>query len=190
MIACYVRVSTTDQNPRSQKRELSRWLRSHGIKDAKWYEDAATGDSLDRPGFEQLQKEVFDGRVKTVVIWKLDRLSRNLRDGLNILADWFDRGLRVVSITQQIDFSGATGKLIAAVLLGVAVMEQETRRERQRVGIEAAKERGVYQGRKPGTFKGKPRRAQRLRTKGLTQGEIAEALGVSRRTVIRYLNVD
>ena len=55
----------------------------------------------------------------------------------------------------------------------------------QRAGIEAAKDRGVYQGRQPGTFKGQPRRAQRLREKGLTQVEIAEALGVSRRTVIR-----
>ena len=190
MIACYVRVSTTDQNPRSQKRELSRWVRSHGVKKVKWYEDAASGDDLDRPGFKQLQRDIFDGRVKTIVIWKLDRLSRNLRDGLNTLADWCDRGLRVVSITQQIDFSGTTGKMIAAVLLGVAEMEQETRRERQRVGIEAAKDRGVYRGRKPGPTTGKPRRAQRLRAKGLTQVEIAEALGVSRRTVIRYLNVD
>ena len=66
-------------------------------------------------------------------------------------------------------------------------MEQETRRERQRVGIEAAKERGVYLGRKPGTTKGKPKRAKALAEHGLTHKEIAEALGVSRRTVIRYL---
>ena len=59
------------------------------------------------------------------MVWKLDRLSRNLRDGINVLADWCDKGLRVVSVTQQIDFNGATGKMLAAVLLGVAEMEQE-----------------------------------------------------------------
>ena len=63
-----------------------------------------------------------------MVLWKLDRLSRNLRDGLNVLIDWCDRGLRVVSTTQQIDFNGSLGKMLAAVLLGVAEMEQETRR--------------------------------------------------------------
>ena len=126
-------------------------------------------------------------QVSVSVVWKLDRLSRKLRDGINTLCDWCERGLRVVSVTQQIDFNGTVGKMLAAVLLGVAEMEQETRRERQKAGIEAAKEQGVYQGRKAGTTKAKPQRAKRLRDKGLTHEEIGQALGVSRRTVIRYL---
>ena len=66
-------------------------------------------------------------------------------------------------------------------------MEQETRRERQAVGIAVAKKRGVYLGRKPGTSKAKPERAKNLRAKGLKDHEIATALGVSRRTIQRYL---
>ncbi len=104
-----------------------------------------------------------------------------------MLADWCDRGLRVVSVTQQINFNGATGKMLAAVLLGVAEMEQETRRERQAAGIAVAKEHGVYRGRHRGTTKAKPKRAAELRAKGLAHAEIAAALGVSRRTVQRYL---
>jgi DNA invertase Pin-like site-specific DNA recombinase len=96
--------------------------------------------------------------------------------------------MRVVSVTQQIDFNGTIGKMVASVLLGVAEMEQQTRKERQKAGIEAAKERGVYIGRKQGTTKGKPQRARELREKGLTHNEIAESLGVSRRTVFRYLD--
>ena len=69
----------------------------------------------------------------------------------------------------------------------MAEMELEAMKERQRAGIEAAKERGVYQGRKPGTTKAKPIRAVTLREKGLTQDEIATALGISRTTVNRYL---
>lgn len=79
--------------------------------------------------------------------------------------------------------------MIAAVLFGVAEMEQGNRRERQAAGIAAAKESGVYIGRVPGTTKATPRRAVELRKTGLTDGEIARALGVSRRTVQRYVKV-
>ena len=191
MIGIYVRVSTIGQNAAGQKREIRRWLKGNGIdeKEVCWYVDKATGNNLDRPELERLQRDIFNGEIETVVVWKLDRLSRNLRDGINVLADWCDRGLRVVSITQQIDFNGALGKMLAAVLLGVAEMEQETRRERQAAGIAAAKERGnVYTGRIAGTTKAKPNRALELRNKGLNDSEIATAMGISRRTVQRYLN--
>lgn len=185
--AAYIRVSTTGQNEAGQKREIKRWLKGQNLAPVKWYVDKKSGDSLDRPDFARLQADIFTGEVKGVVVWKLDRLSRSLRDGINTLADWCDRGIRFVSVTQQLDFNGTLGKMIAAVLLGVAEMEQETRRERQKVGIAVAKERGVYKGRKPGSTKAKPYRAQRLNDKGLTHSEIATYLGVSRRTVLRYL---
>ena len=190
MHGIYVRVSTIGQNAAGQKREIRRWLKGNGIDepDVRWYIDKSSGDDLDRPAFERLQRDVFHGEIDTVVVWKLDRLSRSLRDGINVLADWCDRGLRVVSVTQQIDFNGTVGKMLAAVLLGVAEMEQETRRERQAAGIAAARERGVYSGRIAGTTKAKPERAARLRDRGMSDNEIATALGVSRRTVQRYLN--
>lgn len=188
-VAVYIRVSTIGQNEAGQKREIKRWLSGNSIdpKTVRWYIDKSTGDNLDRPAFQELQQAVFMGEIGTVVVWKLDRLSRSLRDGINTLADWCDAGLRVVSVTQQIDFNGAVGKMLAAVLLGVAEMEQETRRERQRAGIEVAKEAGKYKGRKSGSTKAKPARAKKLRERGLTHNEIASAMGVSRRTVIRYL---
>ena len=187
MVGIYVRVSTTGQNLDGQKQEIERWLKGNGIENARWYSDRATGNNLNRPAFERLQKDIFNGEIKTVVCWKLDRLSRSLRDGINVLADWCDKGLRVVATSQQIDFNGSLGKMLAAVLLGIAEMEQEVRRERQAVGIAAAKARGVYFGRQAGTTKAKPRRAQQLREKGLTVEEIAQAIGVSVRTVFRYL---
>lgn len=187
MVGVYVRCSTVGQNVEGQKREIQRWLDGNGITDAKWFIDKATGTNLDRPAFKRLQADIFNGAITTVVVWKLDRLSRNLRHGIDALADWCDKGLRVVATSQQIDFSGTLGKMLAAVLLGIAEMEQEFRKERQAAGIAAAKARGVYIGRQAGTTKGKPDRAKQLRDKGFTALEIAQALGVSERTVFRYL---
>ena len=133
---------------------------------------------------------MFAGEIRTIVCWKLDRLSRNLRDGINTLAEWCDRGLRVVSVTQQLDFNGTVGKLVAAVLFAVAEMEQETRLERQRAGINAARDRGVYRGRRRGTTKEKPARARELRRQGLSIKEVGQALGISSRTACRYLADD
>lgn len=185
-VAVYIRVSTAGQNEAGQRREIDRWLKGHGLE-AVYFVDKKSGDNLHRPAFERLQAAVFAGEVKTVVCYKLDRLSRSLQDGINTLTDWLKAKVRVVSVTQQLDFSGATGQLIAAVLFAVAQMEQETRRERQAVGIAAAREAGVYTGRKPGSTKVKPSDARRLAAKGLTHAEIAATLGVTRRSVIRYL---
>ena len=124
--AAYVRVSTVGQNESGQRRDVRKWLEGNGVDGVKWYVDKSTGDNLYRPEFERLQQAIFNGEVKTVVVYKLDRLSRSLADGIATLTDWLGKGVRVVSVTQQLDFSGATGKLIAAVLFAVAEMEQET----------------------------------------------------------------
>ncbi len=147
-VAAYVRVSTVGQNEAGQRAEISSWLTGNGIDPAgvRWYTDKKTGDNLKRPGFDKLQADIFAGKVGTVVVYKLDRLSRKLREGIDTLCDWCDRGLRVVAVTQQIDFNGTMGKMLAAVLLGIAEMEQETRRERQAVGIAVAKKDGKYRG--------------------------------------------
>lgn len=188
-IAAYIRVSTQEQNLSSQKAELLKYLNNHGIDMSRvvWYEDKETGANLQRPAFERLQADIFAGRVSTVLVWKLDRLSRDMRDGINVLGEWAERGLRVVSVTQQIEFNGALGKLIAAILLGVAEMELSTLRERQRAGIDAARKAGKYIGRQPGSLKADAVRARALRDKGNTTHEIAAALGISERTVFRYL---
>ncbi len=185
--AVYVRVSTVGQNEAGQRKEIERWLTGNGLE-AAWYVDKESGNHLERAEFQRLQADIFNGTVKTVVVWKLDRLSRSLQDGINTLCEWLNRGVRLVSVTQQLDFAGPTGKLIASVLFAVAEMEQETRRERQAAGIAVAKSNGIYTGRTPGSTAANPKRARKLRSQGLKDSEIAKALGVSRRTVLRYVN--
>ncbi len=188
-IAAYCRVSHRSQKHDSQRAEIQKWLDNHGIdpNQVEWYMDKETGKHTNRPAFERLQKDIFDGKVHQVILWKLDRLSRRLVDGVNILAGWCERGLKIVVVTQQLEFNGPVGKTLAAVMLGLAEIELEYRRERQTAGIEVAKQKGRYKGRKPGTTKKKPERAIELREKGLTVDEIATALGVSERTVFRYI---
>jgi DNA invertase Pin-like site-specific DNA recombinase len=98
-LACYCRDSSASQKTDSQKPEIRRWLDGHRIDQATvgWFEDKESGKTLRRPAFDRLQKAIFAGTVTTVVVWKLDRISRGQRDGVNLLADWCERGVRVVS---------------------------------------------------------------------------------------------
>jgi len=188
-VGVYIRVSSRSQKSDSQRAEIQRWLDAHGFKaDAvQWFEDVETGATLNRSGFNALSEAIFAGTVKTVVVWKLDRMARSMREGINILSKWCEIGVRVVSVTQQIDLSGTVGHLVAGVLFGIAEIEREHIRERQAAGIAAAKGKGVYIGRKKGTTKATPARAKELKEQGLRPREIASALSVTERTVRNYL---
>lgn len=192
-IAVYIRVSTAEQNEAGQRREIMKWLNGNGIQKSAvtWYVDKKSGDTLDRPEFEQMQRDVFNGAIRTIVTYKLDRISRSLKDGVNTLCEWCERKIRIVAVSQQIDFSGTLGKMFASVLFAVAEMEQGHRRERQAAGIEAAKEAGVYKGRKKGALKPgiDPRRTIELRAMGLKTKEIAASMGVSTSSVTRYIKM-
>ena len=188
--AVYIRVSSPKgQKTDSQRAELEAWRTRQRLKAVRWFEDKDSATNLQRPAFQQLQSAIFKGEIETVVVWKLDRLARSLKDGINILADWCKRGVRVIAVTQQIDLSGTVGHLIASLLFGIAEMELQHSKERQAIGIALARQRGVYKGRKSGTTKATPTRAQKLRQHGLTVPEIANALNVSPRTVFNYLHL-
>lgn len=188
--AIYLRVSTSSQNLDAQESAIRAWLagQSLGKGDVLYFSDKQSGANLDRPGFEELQAAIFNGEVKTVVVWKLDRLARSMLDGLNIIQDWCEQGVRLVSVTQQLDLSGTVGKMIASVLLGIGEMELEHIKERQAVGITEAKKQGKYKGRKPGTKKKiDENQLIALKQKGAKNTEIAKLLGVSVKTVSRRL---
>ena len=142
-------------------------------------------ETLNREALKRLQSAVFHGRIKTIVVADVTRLAGSIVDGINLLHAWLSQGVRL----GEFDFSSTTGLMIASLLFGLSQSAMETRRQRQRAGIQAAKQRGVYRGRQPGTTKAKPQRAVQLRRQGLKVAEIATALGVSHRTACRYLSV-
>jgi DNA invertase Pin-like site-specific DNA recombinase len=188
-IGVYIRVSSPKgQKTDSQRAELEAWLKRRRQKGVQWFEDRDSATNFQREAFQKLQAAIFAGKITTVVVWKLDRLARSLKEGVNVLADWCQRGVRVIAITQQIDLSGPVGHLIASLLFGIAEIELQHAKERQAIGIALARKRGVYAGRRSGTTKAAPSRARALKKQGLTIGEIAKALGVKERTVYNYLN--
>jgi DNA invertase Pin-like site-specific DNA recombinase len=162
--AIYLRVSSKDQKTASQRAELEAWIERQRLTDVQWFEDLESATNWQREGFLRLQAAIFAGKITTVAVWKLDRLARSLREGINVLADWCQRGVRVVAITQQIDLSGPVGHLIASLLFGIAEIELQHLKERQAAGIAVARKQGVYRGRKLGATKIKqPHRALVLR---------------------------
>jgi DNA invertase Pin-like site-specific DNA recombinase len=188
-IGVYIRVSSPKgQKTDSQRAELEAWLKRHRHKPAQWFEDHESGATVQREAFQHLQTAIFAGNINTVVVWKLDPLARNLKEGVNVLADWCQRGVRVIAITQQIDLTGPVGNFIASLLFGIAEIELQHAKERQAIGISLARKRGVYRGRRSGTTKAAPTRARILKRQGLTVLEIAKALGVKERTVYHYLS--
>ncbi len=188
-IAVYLRTSSDKgQRTDSQRTEIEKYLMQHRLTDVQWYEDKdASGVTIQRPSFQRLEEAIFRGEVDTVIVFRLDRLSRSFAEGVAVITKWCNQGIRLIAVTQQIDLNGTVGQLVAGVLFAVAEMEHEAIRERQQAGIEVAKTKGVYRGRKKGTYKASAQRAKALRAKGLTLQEIAAALGVSRSTIVNYL---
>lgn len=187
-VAAYVRVSTLDQEKgiRSQERAIEQYLEGHGLE-AVWYRDRLSGKDTNRPDFEKLQRDIFNGKVNTVVCWKLDRLSRSMRDGINILCDWIEKDVRVVSVSQQLDFSGTVGRMVASVLFAVAEMERENLRENTKRGLAAARAKGVKLGRRP-TIKADG--VVMLLRDGMTITAISERLGMTRQAIYKALKRD
>lgn len=199
MIGCYLRVSSQQQRTASQRPDIERWLsgNGHDTDSVRWYEDKESGKDTNRPAFQAMQEDIFNGEIKTVVVWKLDRLSRSLRDGVNLIYDLCDRGVRVIAVTQQIELGPAHGKLIAGLMFGLAEIDREHIRERQAAGIAVAREKGAYTGRKPGSIKGRKlggsedqvRKAAELWNTGNKLVDISRTLDLAYRTVKKYLKI-
>lgn len=148
--AVYIRVSTYDQHKGkdSQRRALKEYVHNHNMSPTKFYTDTISGATSSRPAFDKLQKRIFEGKVHTVVVWKLDRISRKgIKEGIDILTGWLEQNVRVVSVKEQFDFHGHLGQMLASIFLALAAMEREALIENTKRGLRAARQRGVTLGR-------------------------------------------
>lgn len=109
------------------------------------YDDGGfSGGSLQRPALAQLRADVAAGRVDMVVVYKIDRLSRSLRDFVNLVQEFEQSGVALVSVTQAIDTSTSMGRLMINVLLSFAQFEREITGDRLREWFAGAARRGLW----------------------------------------------
>ncbi len=188
MLIGYMRVSKADG---SQGLDLQRdALLAVGVKPSQLYEDHASGKKDDRPGLEACLKSLRDG--DTLIVWKLDRLGRNLHHLVNTIHDLMERkiGFRVLSGQgTTIDTSTAGGRLIFGIFAALAEFERELIRERTIAGLSSARARGRNGGRPYTMTPAKLRLAQAAMAKrDSTVGDLCKELGVTRQTLYRFVD--
>jgi DNA invertase Pin-like site-specific DNA recombinase len=175
---------------RVSKHEQNEALQRDALKEAgceKYYSDKMTGSTFERKGLEELVAFVRSG--DTVIVWKLDRLGRSLKDLIETLNLLKNRGVDFISLTENIDTTTPGGKLIFHLMGALAEFERDLIRERTNAGLVAARARGRVGGRpRKLSTNGKVALALRLfEDPNHSVDDICSTLGISRSTFYRYI---
>jgi DNA invertase Pin-like site-specific DNA recombinase len=179
----YTRVSTVSQTLDQQNGALT------AATVTKTFSDTMSGARDDRPGLAELMGYVREG--DTVVVWKLDRLGRNLWHILQTVKELTERGVTLVSVTDGIDSSTAAGRMMIGVLRSLAEYERELTVERTALKRQASRANGTKFGRPKKVADAEHiATARRMKADGHTGKDIAKFLGVSKATLYRYLSED
>ena len=190
MLIGYIRVSKSDG---SQSLDLQRdALLSEGVESDKIYEDLASGRKDDRPGLRACLKALQP--KNTLVIWKLDRLGRDLKHLVNTVQDFNERdiGLRVLAgAGAQIDTTTANGRLVFGIFAALAEFEAELIRERTKAGLAAARARGRMGGRpRKMTLETLKMAMAAMTDPKSNASNVASRLGITTTTLYAYVNGD
>ena len=188
MLVGYMRVSKADG---SQVLDLQRdALVAAGVKPRQFYEDRASGKRDDRPGLEACLKSLRES--DTLVVWKLDRLGRDLRHLVNTVHDLMERkvGFRVLAGQgANIDTTTPGGRLVFGIFAALAEFERELIRERTVAGLAAARARGRKGGRPYVMTPAKLRLAQAaMASRDTRVGNLCDELGITRQTLYRFVS--
>lgn len=188
MLVGYMRVSKADG---SQTTDLQRdALLAAGVDSEALYEDKASGKKDDRPELAACLKALRHG--DTLMVWKLDRLGRDLRHLVNIVHDLTQRGVGLKVLTGQgaaIDTTTASGKLVFGIFAALAEFERELISERTLAGLAAARARGRKGGRPYKMTPAKLRLAMAsMEQPGTNVGELCRELDIARQTLYRHVS--
>lgn len=179
----YARVSTVDQNLDAQQSALH----EAGCHRNRVYTDKVTGIRADRPGLKLALEVVRPG--DTLVVWKLDRLARSIKDLIQIVEDLEKRGVAFRSLTEGIDTSSAQGRLMLHLFGAFAEFERSLIRERTLAGLEAARARGKKGGRKvEAPLRKMQAMAKLVESNEISVAEACRELGIGRTTWYRHVS--
>ncbi len=180
MLIGYARVSTGDQDNAAQVAAL----KAAGCE--RIYREKASGGRWDRPELHRLLDQLRHGDV--LVVWKLDRLSRSLRDVLTIMEQLAEAKAGFRSITEAIDTTTAAGRMMMQMVGAFAEFERAMLRERTRAGLESARREGRVGGRRPKLSPQQQAEIARMVLKGgKTAAEAARLFDIHPATVSRLL---
>lgn len=179
MLIGYARVSTQDQSLDLQRRELEK------ADCKKIYEDTASGKQVVREGLAMALEVLREGDA--LVVWKLDRLGRSLKQLIVLVEELEKRGVHFKSLTDSIDTHTTAGRFFFHVMASLAEMERELIIERTRAGLKAAKAMGRTGGRKRLMTESKIASAKKLLASGMSAREVAANLGISIPTLYRWI---
>lgn len=179
MLIGYARVSTRDQHLKLQREALNK----AGCD--KIYEDKGNGRDTKREGLRLALEILREG--DSLVVWKLDRLGRSVKDLVTMVGELEQRNIHFKSLIDNINTSTAAGRFFFHVMASLAQMERELLVERTRAGLDAARKRGRLGGRKRAMTDSKIQSAKRLLADGIPPKDVAHNLGVSVPTLYRWL---
>ena len=145
--AIYVRCSTAEQETEAQEIEVREYCDRRGWSYTVYRDKGQSGSKNDRPALNSMLSDLRRRRFDVVVVWKLDRLARSLRQLLTIGEECRSLGVDLVSLRQNIDTTLPAGRLTFQILGAVAEFERELLRERVRAGMNHAKRTGKHVGR-------------------------------------------
>ncbi len=178
----YGRVSTKEQDTALQTRALG----EAGCE--RIFTETASGAQRERPELASALQFLRPG--DTLVVWKLDRLARSMRQLIETVEQLSESNVGFISLTEAIDTNTPGGRLVFHIFGALAEFERELIRERTKAGLKAARERGVAVGRPKALVGDQLKLARSLKAAGAHSGaEIAQILGISRATLYRSLQV-
>ena len=182
-VAIYARVSTDRQSTESQLNTLREYISKRSWAIFKEYIDAGfTGSDTKRPAFKEMMADARKRSFDILLVYKLDRLSRSLKDLITTLDDLQFLGIDFISYDNGLDTTTPTGRLMFNVVGAVAEFEREIIKERVRAGLENAKRKGKRLGRPPASS-ALVKEAKRLRSQGMSYRKIGLQLGMPESTV-------
>ncbi len=179
MLIGYARVSTQDQNLELQIEALQ----NAGC--TKIFEDKVSGSRAERPGLAKAQESFRKG--DTLVVWKLDRLGRSVKNLVDLVGELQKQGVQLRSLTDSIDTGTASGRFFFHVMASLAEMERELTIERTDAGLQVARQLGRVGGRKRLMTESKIKSARKLLASGVPSKDVASNLGVSVPTLYRWI---
>ncbi len=147
--AIYARVSTADQSCENQLLELHRYVAARGWTPAEYVDQGVSGSKDRRPALDRLIADARRRRFDVLVVWRLDRLGRNLKHLVTLLEDMQALGIAFVSLAEGIDATTPAGKLQMHILAAIAEFERARIAERVRAGLARARAQGQRLGRRP-----------------------------------------